>query len=329
LVDLPVDYEFSMKVSQAKELAEDYNLHLPLKVLLPDDTTKRRTEFILSRQRPISLPPRSFIELTPAYGFKDQTFDRVLIASPEYCFLQAAEEMDIRELALLGTELCSIYENDMLSFMNHRRRAPICSISSLTRYLETANGIRGIEKARTALKYITERSNSYRESIIAVMFNLPVSKGGYNMPGFKMNVRPKHIPDNIKAQENDVVWDEEKVIVEYDSNQGHLDETRHDKDVERNNILVNCGYDCIMLTNSIIRNIPIRDQAFLEIRMRLKRWNNKRDLDLHLKKRIELDRMFRDFRKKWNIDFDAEKSKKLKERIEAEGAEARMYRQYK
>ncbi len=86
----------------------------------------------------------------------------------------------------------------------------------------------------------------------------------------------------------DMVWYEEKVIVEYDSNTTHLNSSQAAYDKKRAAAFMQVGYTVITLTPEDLKSLASLDKAFSVIRSSLGLKNVDHELTRNIKKRSEV-----------------------------------------
>lgn len=216
---------------------------LPLHVMLPKASDRRSREGICFHVAPAELPPDSFVRIAGS----------LYIIRPELCFLLASREMNIPELVLLANNLCSIYKPDVSASYEQSHRAPVTTTDRIADYLIRTKSTAGLNKALRAIRYATDRSNSPIESILAALSRLPLFLGGQAMPEFKMNqdITLSEAAAAFYGKKScccDLVWEPQKLIVEYDSTLTHLEKSQHQKDKKRATALMMSGYTVISVT---------------------------------------------------------------------------------
>ena len=240
---------------------ERFRFKKPLHIGVTEKTMRNQIDNLKIHLLPDPLPENSLIFVS----------DGIYVCSPELCFLQAANELSLPELVFLGIELCAIYCRDEDSEYGQRRRDPLMSLASLEGFLNQANNLHGIKKARRASKYILERSNSPMESRLAAIAVLPISVGGYGIKNTLLNY------DVLLSQKGsyyygwdrcccDMVWKKEKVVLEYDSKLSHLSVEQHRKDKKRSTALTFSGYKVISLTEEQVKHFRSIEDSFLALR---------------------------------------------------------------
>jgi len=184
--------------------------------------------------------------------------DGLMVSSPEFCFLQMAERLALVRLIELGYELCGVYSIPQADDPNtpeigfHHRR-PLTSVDKLKNFLECMPGAKGHKKAKRALRYIIDGSASPMETKLAMFITLPYMLGGY---GFVLPELNKRIVLTKTARKEfnkdyyvcDIFWPDEKIAVEYDSDQQHTGSDRIASDSKRRNAISTLGVRVVSVT---------------------------------------------------------------------------------
>ena len=189
------------------------------------------------------------------------------VASPEFCFLQMARELDLIELIELGYELCGTYslvDDDSTSENQANKKSKekppqLTSIKRLLSFIDRMQGAAGRNKALQALCYIAEGAASPMETKLAMFMTLPSRLGGYSLPIPELNgkvVPPKTVRRSLSQGSFycDLYWREFNVAVEYDSDEHHTDSVHIAKDAIKRNALALCGTFVITMTKRQIRS---------------------------------------------------------------------------
>ena len=153
----------------------------------------------------------------------------LMVSSPEFCFLQMAEELSLVKLIELGYELCGTYsmptdaisttataavppeeprlpikedrpairqkhdvgpnEESPASKRGFNTRPALTSKRKLETFLARMLGIKGHQKAARALRYIADGAASPMEAKLAILLTLPYKLGGYHFPTPEHNGR--------------------------------------------------------------------------------------------------------------------------------------------
>lgn len=182
------------------------------------------------------------------------------MCSIEVVFTQLGSTWGQLDLSLLAYELCGIYGVTPANGDGFQPNLqPLTSKSALGEYAAAAKalGIAGANRALKALESVTECSASPRESEIGLFFAAGRRTGGAGTAGFVMNPRLK-VPAGYvslgseRAIVPDFLWEEFKLIVEYDSNAYHLTPQQKDRDELRRRAFERMGYRVLTLTNETL-----------------------------------------------------------------------------
>ncbi|WP_322155463.1 hypothetical protein [Paratractidigestivibacter sp.] len=166
-----------------------------------------------------SLFPREF----PAGSLREIS-PNILMPSFECYYLLKARELDFERELLLGMELCGRYAHDIPG--NPRSRCmflvePICCSEDIRFYVERARGIKGVNPAASAARWLVDDSYSPRESMLALEQYLPPRHGGRGYPVPVLNPEVAVPPEKrgLTARDTfkpDIYWDG-LLDLEYDS----------------------------------------------------------------------------------------------------------------
>ena len=182
----------------------------------------------------------------------------LMISSPEFCFLQMANQLSLPSLMELGYEFCGVYSlpNTDESSIPERgffNRMPVTNVKKLSAFLYNMSGFAGHKKAMRALRYIRDKSASPMETKLAMFLTLPYKLGGYGFSLFELNKRivlsksaRKHF--NKEYYICDMFWPEKRIAVEYDSDQQHTGSDRIASDSIRRNALESLGIKVVIVT---------------------------------------------------------------------------------
>ena len=195
-------------------------------------------------------------ETLPA-GSLSRIAEDIFVATPELCFVQMAQVLDYIDLVRFGYELCGGYCIDPAAAKGFLNRMPISSTERLERYIDRADGLRGVKLARAALGKVADRSASPRETATAIIESLPVSHGGFGLPLPAMNWHiPLATPDaqGRRSYLLDLYWPQHDVAIEYASAQEHSLATERVADIERQNVIELGGTRVIQVTGAQLTN---------------------------------------------------------------------------
>jgi len=130
---------------------------------------------------------------------------------------------------------------------------PRTNVGKLKDFLESMPGIKGYKSAKRALRYILDGSASPMETKLAMFLTLPYMLGGF---GFDLPEMNKRIILSKSAKKDykkdyyvcDIFWSDEKIAVEYDSDQHHTGSDRIANDSIRRNTLESSGIRVVTVT---------------------------------------------------------------------------------
>ena len=150
-----------------------------------------------------------------------------------------------------------------------------------------------VQKAKLAIRYALDHSNSPMESNLATLALLPWRYGGYNLKAPKLNldVNLSETGAEHLGRETiccDMVWIEEKVVLEYDSNLAHLSPDQHAKDKKRITALSLSGYQVISVTANEVRSFRAVEELFLRVRRALGMKTNPERVETNFEQRYDV-----------------------------------------
>lgn len=211
-------------------------------LVAPDASSRCRSKELTSRTFSLPANQRCFLEL--GSGF--------FIASPELCFAQLAKDASLIELIKLGFEFCGTYSLDPSQPRGFCNRKPLTTSESITKTLEALPG-NCPKRARYAARFLQDRSASPMETCLALMLGLPASLGGYGLGLPYMNAEVS-IAENQAQRTNypryhcDLYWAKQRVALEYNSREFHLNEKAAERDASRVNDLLGSGIKTVAVT---------------------------------------------------------------------------------
>jgi len=191
--------------------------------------------------------------------------DTLFTSSPEFCFLQMASILPLTGLIELGYELCGTYSKPAEGASNAPERGfhlrePLSSVKKLEAFICRMPGVKGHQNAVRAMRFILDRSASPMETKLAMFLTLPYMLGGF---GFDLPELNRRITLSQKARKYftksyyvcDLFWPNEKVAVEYDSDQQHTGSERIANDSNRRNALTSAGVNVVSVTRQQLYSV--------------------------------------------------------------------------
>ncbi len=194
-------------------------------------------------------PKGSFCKLAPFYG----------CPVPELAFLQMANCNTLVGQIVLGFELCGSYTLD-----GDRGAAykvpPSTSIKKLAQYCGRASLHGGSKKALRAIRYVEDGSASPQETSLYLMLCLPCRLGGFGFPRGTLNgtVDVSSVTQ-VRYREDlrrcDILWEREKVAIEYESTEFHSGSEKLEADAARRTLLQAAGFSVVTVTRNQLRSL--------------------------------------------------------------------------
>ena len=223
----------------ASSLAEVQRIQIPafdqsqqqLEILTPLEKRARKSKEHICRT----------LAVPPIPGMFCKVGSNAYVTSPEMTFVQMATRLDFISLILLGMEFCGTYAPCPYS-NRFDERPPLTTKARLLSFCEKVSGAHGSKAAAKAARWIVDNSNSPAESALVLFLCLPVRHGGYGFaypdmnPTTKLGVRAARMLDYDRMR-CDLHWVDERVVIEYDSDQEHLSSQSAYQDARRRNTL--------------------------------------------------------------------------------------------
>ena len=201
------------------------------------------------------------IRRVPCAGSFRKLRQGLFVSTPERCYIELAQMLDLDELVLLGFELCGFYVfvpngNDDYTEIS----APLTNVGKLKHEVSLYSGVPGIAKAREALRWVLDCSRSPMETISEQRLVRQVRIGGYRVKIPQSNAPFKLGSTAAKMAGRDsftcdLLWPEERVVLEYDSKEHHSDPEQAAYDAERASIIEYDGGNLISVTPRIEQSI--------------------------------------------------------------------------
>lgn len=231
-----------------------------LDVLVASDADRRSSLDMKCHTWSVDVPRNAFAKVC----------DGVFVSSPEFVFLQMANELSLIHLIELGYELCGSYSLNPAIERGFEESPCMTKASRIVAFLEKAPGSRGLRKARRAAKYILDGSASPMETILSMLLTLPMSLGGFALPRPALNegrvlktgrvlgagrVLEAGRGDETRVRRSDLFWEDAKLAVEYDSDSEHLSSRKFSEDAIRRNEFVLDGITVVTVTRLQVKNL--------------------------------------------------------------------------
>lgn len=217
----------------------------PMHLLVESAKDRRRSKWfschVWSSSTP--LPPNSIHNIGPS----------LYVESPELCMVRLAATIPRYELYHKVSNMLGLFAFDFWERMSLVEREPITTIESAKAYLQMVPHARGVRALRQALTSVSERCRSPRESTLALLLKMPTRLGGQSLPPFEVNARLNLSNDarpltTRRYLEGDVVWRSKNAVLEYNSDEWHLDAVHIMTDMEKIATLQRMGVTVFPMT---------------------------------------------------------------------------------
>lgn len=220
----------------------------PLHVLVSSRDRRVRAKSLCSHVWSAVLPEGSFYQLT----------DTVLLASPEFCLRQMAPRSSTARIALVGTEICGCYGRTPHAPDGFYKRDPLATPESLEKSLMSMTTYGSCRAARD-LSFVVSGSRSPMETVVLLVFMLPIELGGCGFPPPLLNCRID-IPASLQLALGkpylvvDLCWPQWLIVLEYDSYDFHTAPRQVDDDNVRDEGLRDLGWMVRSVTSGMLTN---------------------------------------------------------------------------
>lgn len=200
--------------------------------------------------------------------------DNIYLSTPEFLFLQAANQLDELALVFLGCEICGRYGfDDTGQVVEHGR---ISDKTRIADFLGQHATTRGASKALRALEKVLEDSASPMETELALRLSLPCKLGGRGIATPKLNhtiplgrlATMAYGRDSITP---DLLWERPRLAMEYESDEFHTGADRITTDSRRRLALETAGYDVVTVTNAQMRSLRDFDAIAEHVAMKTRK----------------------------------------------------------
>lgn len=198
----------------------------PYHLLVGSDAARHQADDVVCHVQSATIPARSFLVVSKS----------IMLAAPPLLFweLAANPNIDVIELATIGFELCGTYVLDSSWDGLTNTGCSITDTTRIGRMLEAVTHRHGSARAREALSYVLDNSNSPMETVLALLLTLPRRHGGLGLTGLKMNRR---VQTPAGTRHVDLLFPELNIGLEYKGKEYHSIEQSGRDDRRQNNIV--------------------------------------------------------------------------------------------
>lgn len=204
----------------------------------------------------------------PRFAFLKMA-EGVYVASPELAYIQLADALPFGSLVALGDELCGCYPAKPCD-SEARVRYPLSCASNLAAFCDAVGSVRGIDKARRAVRFVSERCASVMETEVCSTLALPYRHGGYGLQrdmclNYRICLDGSHDHCGHPYVVADICWPEKRVIVEYNGRASHLSPHRQTADSRKKEALTRAGWRVFTVTYPQFAGVTEFDEMAREI----------------------------------------------------------------
>ncbi|RRF89631.1 MAG: DUF559 domain-containing protein [Coriobacteriaceae bacterium] len=181
------------------------------------------------------------------------------VTSPELTFVNLGRSMKTSTLSAYAMELCGGYAMTPWTQRGFELRAPLSTSEELGCFTRGCGGMHGCKRALEALRIAGEGSRSPAETLLYLLLCIPRSMFGYGLPKPLLNRR---IDISRDAQMRlrteyvvvDLLFEDERLVVEYDSRSFHNSPVKLDHDDDRREVLQDMGYEVVVVRAERLSN---------------------------------------------------------------------------
>ncbi|MEY8561710.1 DUF559 domain-containing protein [Eggerthellaceae bacterium 3-80] len=189
------------------------------------------------------------------------------VVLPEICFAYLAASLPPAQALMVGMELCGAYRINRFAERGFTNVSPLTTQQAIARTLRGLSGTKSLNNGRQLVRYLHNDSRSPMESALATILSLPIKRGGQGFPPMQLNARlsvPKEAYPLVNSRYllADLLWEEQRVIVEYDGILDHTGAERITQDAGRRIVLESMGFTVMTLTKKQVCNW----QSFLAVK---------------------------------------------------------------
>jgi hypothetical protein len=217
----------------------------PVHVLSGREHFSRTSNSIVAHQLTEPLPRGSFYAVSPD----------VNVASPELCFVQLARRLDLVDAVRLGYNLCALCRGAAEADASPvKLREPVTDIGRIRSYVDRYYKAPDRSQPGKAARYIAAgEAASPMEAFLAMSLCLPTVHGGYQLPLPVLNqpVKIGSYASGLTQRSKvvcDLYWPDQRLDVEYDSDQFHSDSRQRGLDSNRWSVLRKMGIKLVPVT---------------------------------------------------------------------------------
>ncbi|MEA5020295.1 MAG: DUF559 domain-containing protein [Gordonibacter sp.] len=238
----------------------------PAHVLVKNDSRRRLSSYCKEHVCSAPLSGAIFYRLS----------ENAYVSIPALAFVNLASTLNHLSLLEFAYELCGTYQTYRTGVESAYNVIPLTSVREISAFVGRNPSLKGSKKVQRALRYVSDKSASVRETKLALMLGLPCLYGGFGlgMPYMNFKVQANARARAITGKSSfrcDLCWPEAKLDVEYQSRYAHEGEARRIEDSRRTNALIAMGWRVVGITNKEIESSEALETIAATIRRYLER----------------------------------------------------------
>ena len=208
---------------------------LPVHFLVPSSKHQVKSPVTKLHRTSLATIPKDLVrEVSPG----------VFASGPELAFIQMASTTSLVGAVVLGHELCGTYAHFAKMASGFYERPPLTSVAKIENAIERLQGMYGLSRARTALRWVRDGSASPMETVVSCMLHLPAKLGGFGKQAPQLNhvVTLDDVSQRITRQKTcriDTAYPDTTTGIEFDGESYHRDA---EKDRVRREALAHEGW---------------------------------------------------------------------------------------
>lgn len=243
----------------------------PLFILVPNPNSKRRVTCVSQRAYTHPIARYSFTRVE----------DSVYVPCPEFTYALMAHYLTLPGLMLLAMELCGHYRlvgalsrNPLQAQRILYNQQPLTTTARLRSFVDKCGPFSGRKSAMRALAHVANDAASPMESVVYLLLCLPRSLGGYGLSKPILNAkRPvTELAGKLTMANHlipDLYWPEQRLDVEYDSDEFHSSPTSLTAGARRTMALRLMQVEVVSLTYDIVCDVDALDATARLVARRL------------------------------------------------------------
>ena len=214
----------------------------PVDLMVPTAGSRSKDPAVSNHVCAAGLPPSSVNRIA----------EDAYVTSPELTFVNLGRTLGVPALAEYAMELCGRYAVTPWRECGFEPRASLCDACGFEEFARGCGGVHGMRRAIEAMGIAGEGSRSPAETTIYLLLSMPREMFGYGLPRPLLNQRIDLAPTAQTRLRReyllvDLLFADERLVVEYDSRAFHNAPAKLDSDDDRREVLQDMGYEVVVV----------------------------------------------------------------------------------